>query len=58
VEEIVDRKIKQDEADRLMSELELDLIAYFKVLEANVMDIIESNDDPNVIMDEIDKLFE
>ena len=57
MEEILDRKIKQEEAGDLQSELELDLVAYFKLLEADVLDIVEKNDDPQVILDEIDKLL-
>lgn len=57
METLTDAKINQDQADQLTGSLELDLVAFFKVLEAEMIEIINSNDDPQVIMSEIDNLL-
>jgi len=56
--EIKDRKIKPAEIDDLTAELELDLVAFFKVLESDILYIVNSEDDPDEIIKKIDKLLE
>lgn len=51
---LVDRKITQGEADELMSEMELDLTAIFKVMEQDIIETIESwEGSPDELVDEI-----
>jgi len=58
MEQIQDKKITHDQVNDLTSELELDLISYFKILEADILDIINNNDDPQEIIKQIDNLFQ
>jgi len=41
-DELVDKKITQDEADNMMAPLELDLTALFKVIEQDMIDLIDN----------------
>ena len=52
---VTDKKITTIEANRLMSSMELDLIAYFKVLENDILKALENykGDDPQEIIDEV-----
>ena len=40
-DELVDKKITQDEADRMMAPLELDLIAVFKMMEEDMITLVD-----------------
>lgn len=52
--EFVDKKITVDEANRLMGSMELDLMAFFKVLENDILKALENykGDDPQEIINE------
>lgn len=56
---IVDRKITQSEFDTMASPLELDLIAFFKVLEEQVLSSTFNTDKtPDELISEIDTIFQ
>jgi hypothetical protein len=55
--ELVDANITQSEAGRYMSGLELDLIAYYKTLESEILQISEKGKTPEEIIEKINALF-
>ena len=60
--EIHDRRLTQKEVDRLMSPMELDLIAYFSQLQEDILTIIDraerNNTTPSNLIDNIIGLLE
>ena len=55
--ELTDYKITSKQADRMMSSLELDLIAYYKILQEDVLKIIDEAEDTETIIQQIDSFF-
>ena len=53
-DEIQDKKLTQDQADKYMAPLELDLLSIFKVMENDMMDISEKyKGTPERLIDDI-----
>jgi hypothetical protein len=52
-------KFKDAEIDQISSDMELDLVAFFKLLEEDVLKVLDDNKDknPDVIINEISKLL-
>lgn len=57
MEQLTDKKLSPEQADKLTGSFELDLIAYFKLLEQDVLKKVESGKSVNAIIDDIDKLL-
>lgn len=55
---IVDKKFTQEEVDRIMVPIELDMISFFKVLESAVMEkILDDTQSPEQLIQSISTLF-
>lgn len=56
---IQDKKLTQDQADRLQAPMELDLMALFKIMEADILETIDNfKGTPDQFINEIISLFE
>lgn len=58
--DIHDKKLTQDQVDKLMSPMELDLIAFFKQLQEDILGIIDKpgSDSPDQLIADITALLE
>lgn len=56
--ELVDKKITQDQADKLQSPMELDLLALFKILEQDILETVDGYEGtPEKFIDEVCSLL-
>ena len=52
-----DRKLTQDEADELMTPMSLDLIAFYKLLQDDILDILDSDITPDEMIEKVNMLL-
>jgi hypothetical protein len=52
-----DRKLTQDEADELITPMSLDLTAYYKLLQDDILDILSSDSTPDEIIEKVNMLL-
>lgn len=52
-----DRKLTQDEADELMTPMSLDLIAFYKLLQDDILDILDSDITPDEMIEQVNMLL-
>lgn len=53
-----DRKLTQDEADELMTPMSLDLIAFYKMLQDDILDIVSDTElTPDEMIEKVNMLL-
>lgn len=52
-----DRKLTQDEADELITPMSLDLTAYYKLLQDDILDILDSDITPDEMIEQVNMLL-
>jgi len=52
-----DRKLTQDEADELITPMSLDLTAYYKLLQDDILEILSSDSTPDEMIEKVNMLL-